>query len=179
MVYLIGGAIRTGKSQLAHKILQNRKISVVSTDVIIGLVKDYVKKNFSDPRPNFIQKAENFYPHLKEFIHINLILGIKDFVYEGDIILPKQAALLDKEYKIKACFLGFANISMVLLREHIGSHQWLDELSENELNELPKKIMGTSKFIENECKKYGFKYFDLFIDYDKEHELAYQYLLEE
>lgn len=179
MIYLIGGSVRTGKSNLANKILQNKQISVVSTDVIVGLLKDYVKKDFDDPRPNFIQKAENFFPYLKEFIRINLILGIQDFVYEGDIILPEQVMFLAKEYKVKSCFLGFSHISSDSLKEYISNHKWLDELSENELKQLPKRIMETSKFIEEECKKYNLKYFDLSIDYDKEHELAYKYLMDE
>ncbi|MDO8638611.1 MAG: hypothetical protein Q7R43_03480 [Candidatus Daviesbacteria bacterium] len=179
MIYLIGGSIRTGKSTLAHKILQKKKISVVSTDIIVGLLKDFAKKDFSDSRPNFIQKAENFYPYLKEFIRINLILGTKDFVYEGDIILPEQVMLLAKEYQIKSCFLGFSQTNLDSLKQYIGTHQWLDELSENELNQLPMKIMDTSSFIKDECKKYDLKYFDLSTDYDHEHELAYQYLIEE
>lgn len=179
MIYLIGGSIRTGKSNLAHKILQKKQISVISTDIIIGLLKDYVKKDFNDPRPNFIQKAENFYPHLKEFIQTNLILGINDFVYEGDIILPEQAMLLAKEYKVKSCFLGFSYINSDSLKKHIGNHKWVAELSKDELNQLPKRIMDTSKFIEDECKKHRLRYFDLSTDYDREYELAYQYLVEE
>ncbi|MEK7617133.1 MAG: hypothetical protein AAB414_03695 [Patescibacteria group bacterium] len=177
MIYLIGGAIRTGKSNLANKILQSKRISVVSTDVIIGLVKDYVKKDFGDPRPNFIQKAENFYPFLKEFVRVNLILGIKDYVFEGDIILPEQVALLAKEYEVKSCFLGFSDISLELLKKHAGNHQWLDELSDGELNQLPQRIVDMSQFIKDECKKYNQKYFDLSTDYDLGHELAYQYLM--
>lgn len=177
MIYLIGGTIRTGKSNLAHKILLNKKISVISTDIIIGLLMDYVKpQDPSDSRPYFVKKAENFFPHLKKFIQVNTVLGIKDFVYEGDIILPEQAALLAKEYELKACFLGFSDINVDLLKKHVGNHQWLDELSEERFNELPKRIIDTSKYIEEECKKYGFKYFDLSIDYEKQHELAYQYL---
>lgn len=178
MIYLIGGSIRTGKSSLAHKILQNKKISVISTDVIIGLLMDYVKpQDGSDTRPYFVKKAENFFPHLKKFIHVNTILGVKDFVYEGDIILPEQASLLAKEYELKACFLGFSDIDVDLLKQRIGNHRWLDELSEERLSDLPKRIIDTSNFIEEECKNYGFKYFDLSIDYDKEHELAYKYFV--
>lgn len=180
MIYLIGGSIRTGKSKLAHKILQNKKISVISTDVIIGLLMDYVKpQDDSDTKPYFVKKAENFFPGLKKFIQVNAVLGIKDFVYEGDIILPEQVAILVKEYKLKACFLGFSNINIDLLKQHVGNHKWLDELSEEKLSELPKRIINTSKFIEYECKKYRFKYFDLSIDYDKKHELAYKYLMGE
>ena len=179
MIYLIGGPIRTGKSNLANKILKNKQISVISTDVIIGLLKDYLKKDFNDPRPNFIQKAENFYPHLKELIKANLILGNNDYVYEGDIILPEQTNALSKEFDIKVCFLGFSNISVDVLKQYIGDHKWLDELSEDELTQLPQKIIDTSKFIEEGCKKYNLNYFDLSTDYDKGHELAYQYLTEE
>lgn len=178
MIYLIGGSIRTGKSSLAHKILQNKKISVISTDVIIGLLMDYVKpQDPSDLRPYFVKKAENFFPHLKKLMQANLNMGIKDYVYEGDIILPEYVAALREELELKACFLGFSDINVDLLKEHAGNHQWLDELSEEKLDELPKRIIDTSKYMEEGCKKYGFRYFDLSIDYDQEHELAYRYLL--
>lgn len=178
MIYLIGGSIRSGKSSLAQKILKNNKISVISTDVIVGLLVNFVKpQDPSDPRPYFFKKAENFFPHLKQFIKTNSVIGVTDFVYEGDIILPEQVAILAKEYEIKSYFLGFSDINLDLLKEHAGNHRWLDELSEEKLNELPKRIIDTSKFIEEECKKYGFKYFDLSIDYEKQHQLAYEYLM--
>lgn len=180
MIYLIGGAVRTGKSTLAHKILQNKKISIISTDVIIGLLMNYVKpQDPSDSRPYIVKKAENFFPHLKKMIKVNTVLGIKDFVYEGDIILPEYIATLSEEYKFKACFLGYSEITVALLKKHGGNHQWLDELSEEKLNQLPQRIVSDSKYIEAECKKYGFKYFDLSISYEKQHELAYQYLVGE
>ncbi len=179
MIYLIGGSIRTGKSALAHRILQNKKISVFSTDILIGLLMDFVKpQDENDIRPYFVKKAENFFPHLKKMIQANLNMGVMDYVYEGDIILPEYVATLQKDWDIKVCFLGFSHINLELLRKHIGNHQWLDELTEEKLNALPQRIIDTSKLIEEGCKKYGYKYFDLAIDYDKEHELAYQYLMD-
>lgn len=180
MIYLIGGAIRTGKSALAHKILLDKKVSVISTDVIIGLLMDFIKRqDSSDTRSYIVKKAENFFPYLRKMIEVNTVLGINDYVYEGDIILPGHAASLAKEYKIKTCFLGFSHITVDQLGQYIGNHQWLDELTEEKLNELPKRIMDDSKYIEEECDKYGSRYFDLSNDYDKQHELAYSYLVEE
>lgn len=180
MIYLIGGAIRTGKSNLAHKILKDKKISVISTDVIIGLLMDYVKpQDTSDARTYIVKKAENFFPHLKKMIKINTVLGIQDIVYEGDIILPEYVATLSNEYTFKACFLGFSNITVDMLKKHVGNHKWLDELTEEKINDLPKRIINDSKYIELACRKYGFKYFDLAFGYDKEHELAYKYLVDE
>ena len=177
MIYLIGGAIRTGKSALAHKILQNKKISVISTDVIIGLLMDFIKpRDQNDTRPYIVKKAENFFPYLKKMVHINTVLGIRDFVYEGDIILPEYVAELPKEYKFKVCFLGFSEISVDLLKKHVGDHQWIDELGDEKLSESPKRIVSDSNHMEKECKKYGFKYFDLASDYEEVHELAYKYL---
>lgn len=180
MIYLIGGSIRSGKSGLAHKILQNKKISVISTDVIIGLLMDHIKpQDPSDTRSYIVKKAENFFPYLKKMIHTNTVLGVKDFVYEGDIILPEHVASLSQDYEFRTCFLGFSDINIDLLKKHVGNHQWLDELTDEKLNELPKRIMSDSKYIEQECKKYGFQYFDLSIDYEKQHKFAYQYLVGE
>lgn len=105
--------------------------------------------------------------------HINIIYQ------RGDIILPEHVVALANAYEFKACFLGFSDITVEVLKKHIGNHQWLDELTEEKLVELPKRIIGDSKYIEEGCKKYGFKYFDLAIDYEKEHEFAYKYLVEE
>ncbi len=177
MIYLIGGAVRTGKSALASKILDNNKISVISTDVIVGLMKEFVKpQDDADPRLSIVKKAENFFPHLENFIKLNIELGVKDFVYEGDLILPEHVVELSKSYEIIACFLGFSQIDIGQLKIHKGNHQWIDELEERELGELPNKIIADSKYIEDECSKYGLKYFDLSVDYEKVHEEAYQYL---
>lgn len=180
MIYLIGGAIRTGKSALAHKVLLGKNVSVISTDIIIGLLMDFVKpQDSSDTRSCIVKKAENFFPYLKKVIKVNTVLGVKDYVYEGDIILPEHVSSLAKEYEIKTCFLGFSNITVDLLKQYVGNHQWLDELSEVKFNQLPQRIMDDSKYIEEECKKYGLKYFDLSEDYNKQHELAYNYLVAE
>lgn len=78
------GAIRTGKSSLAHLILQNKKISVISTDVIIGLLMDYVKpQDPSDDRLYIVKKAENFFPFLKRVINTNTVLGNPTFKVES------------------------------------------------------------------------------------------------
>ncbi len=179
MIYLIGGSIRTGKSSLAHKMLVNKKISVFSTDVLVGLLMEFVKpQDPSDIRPYFVKKAENFFPHLQKMIKANLNMGILDYVYEGDIILPEYVASLPKVWNIKACFLGFSDINLDKLQNHMGNHQWLDELTEEKLNELPKRIAETSKLIEEECVKHEFKYFDMAIDYDTKYDLAYKHLIE-
>lgn len=146
--------------------------------MLIGLLMDYVKpQDPSDTRLYIVKKAENFFPHLTKMIKVNSVLGVNNYVYEGDIILPKHVDEVAKDYNVRACFLGFSHITVDLLKRHIGNHQWLNELTEEKLHELPKRIMQDSEFFKQECEKYGFKYFDLSLDYDKEYELAFQYLI--
>ena len=177
MIYLIGGSIRTGKSSLAKKILQEKCVSVFSTDLLVGMLKDYVSKQTNkDQRSYIIQKAVNLFPELKKLIELNLELGNSDYVYEGDIILPEFVAQLDLKSPWKACFLGLEVIDVVTLRSNIGDHKWVNNLSDFEVSELCGRIISDSKYIKDSCTKFGLKYFDLSNDYDRSQSLAYEFL---
>ncbi len=180
MIYLIGGAVRTGKSNLANKILASNKISVFSTDVLVGLVKDIVP--FSNPdntKRQILQKSENFYHQLKKLIDLNMEMGIEEYIYEGDIILPSIVSELSKDHLVKSAFLGFSEISVEILKKEKGNHKWVDSLSDDELEELKDKILSDSQFIKEECDKYGYQYFDLSGNYQTTHQNAYNYLIAE
>ena len=114
MLYLIGGVPQVGKSTLAKLILERKKIAHVDTDWIIHMlmfaapqlgIKTFTKLN----KHEFKNKAINFYPFLYQFVKHNQPV-IEDYVIEGDSFLPEHVSKLQKEFHVKACFLGTSNL---------------------------------------------------------------------
>ncbi|HBP00245.1 TPA: hypothetical protein DD617_03610 [Candidatus Uhrbacteria bacterium] len=68
---------------------------------------------------------------------------------------------LKKEYEIQACFLGFSKITLQEIKEHVGENDWLGDLSEADLQNLPNWIMETSRGLKDECEKYQIPYVDM------------------
>jgi hypothetical protein len=184
MLYLIGGAPRVGKSTLAELILKRNKIAYVDADWIVHMlmyagpqlgVKVYTEFNEHE----FRNKAINFYPFLYEFIKYNQPVAEK-YVIEGDSFLPEHVSKLQKDYKVKACFLGLSQLQPeTLLNNPSKNDWWIKKLSPQKLNSLCKWIIDMSKLLEKECRLYKITYFDLSGKYTEQIEKAYQHLLGE
>jgi len=184
MIYLVGGVPRIGKSTLANLILEQDKIAYVDTDWIVHMlmyaapqsgVKTYTDFNLTE----FKNKAKNFYPFLYQFIKHNQAV-VDKYVIEGDSFLPEHIVKLQKEFTVKACFLGTSNLSPeILLNNPSKNDWWIKKLTPQQLNDLCKWIMDTSNFLENECKVHDIAYFDLAKNHSEQIEKAYQYLLGE
>lgn len=181
MLYLIGGAPRVGKSTLASLILKKSKIAHVDTDWIIQMlmfaspqsgIKTYTQFNLHE----FKNKALNFYPFLYQFIKYNQPV-VEKYVIEGDGFLPEHVAKLQKEFQIKACFLGFSNLQPEILLNNPSKNNWIKNLNSQQLVELCNLIIDVSNYIAKECDLYKIKYFDLTVNYKEQMEKVYRYLL--
>lgn len=176
MMYLIGGVPRAGKSTLAQKLVERRSISFVSTDVILHMVSDTLP-DLSLTKP-YDDIPAKFFPYIRNLLK-HLESSVRAYTVEGDIITPSQVKLLQNEYEVKACFLGFSFITLRQLQEYVGDNNWIGELSEEERTNLPPWIMKKSAQIRQECDKYGLMYIDMSSDvYEACLERAYRYLTE-
>jgi len=175
MIYMVGGAPRTGKSLFARKILQRKNIPYISTDVIFHMLKDAVPGlGITDKIPHE-QKAKRFFSFLKQLVkHIQNCE--KNYVIEGDSFLPEQVNELAKEYTVKTCFFGFSIISLESIKKHEETNKWTNKLTTDELHNLPQRIIKISDIFKKQSGKYNFPYFDLSVDYDAVMEKAYSYL---
>lgn len=182
MLYLIGGAPRVGKSTLANLILEKNKIAYVDTDWIVHMlmfaapqlgVKVFTKLNEDE----FRSKAIKFYPFLYQFVKYNQPV-IEQYVIEGDSFLPEHVSKLQKEFHIKACFLGSSNLQSEILLNNPSRNNWIKKLTLKQLNDLCNWIMGMSNFLKKECSLYKITYFDISKNYPDQIKKAYQYLLD-
>jgi len=174
MIYLIGGIPTAGKSTLAALILERHHISIISTDVI---------RNFLDFSPTQLgilelpeaERAKAFYPYLYKYLRI---LGnhYPDYVVEGDIFTPTQVLKLQEKINLKCCFLGMSGFSA---NRPFGDSRWANNLSPEEQEALPEKLIAQSRELEKSATTHHFPYIDVFPDKEAALEKAYAALFGE
>lgn len=172
MIYLIGGVPRSGKSTLARLILKEKKISYFSIDLFMMA---FHKNNNSlgiNVNLNSDERAELIWPYLKNMI-ITQIDAKEDFIFEGDIILPKYIKSYLKQNKnIKMCFLGYESLniekSILLFKKNRTSYpnDWFSKKSKKFMVNFLEKEVKKSKLIHKQCLDNKYPYFDISNSYE-------------
>ena len=180
MLYIIGGASRVGKSTLAQILLERDKVAYVDIDWIVSMLMHAspqlnIKYATEFSNSAFIEKANNFFPYLYQFIKYNQPV-VDKYTIEGDSILPKQVHQLQKEFSIKACFLGVSTLKPETLYEYKSKNNWIKVLTPEQIIALCNWSVSVSNYLQNECELYKIPYFDLSHDYHNALEKAYSSL---
>lgn len=166
MIYLIGGAPRTGKSNLAKLLVTEKMMSSFSTDFLYDIDQVEAITNFD--RLDIIEKGRAFFPILERIIG-NVERQTENCVIDGDVILPSQASQLAKTHNIKSCFLGFSTITFEEILEFGGHFNWPKYKLENgmadEVTDLVERTIHKSEVIKSERARYNQQYFDLSLDF--------------
>lgn len=168
MIYLIGGCPRSGKSTLARKILQEKKIAFTSLDVLAQALKKglpelgfHTKSDFE----SYIPKCDMYFPFIWSFINTARHLD-NNYVIEGCDFSPAHAKKLqelafENGFKIKTVFLGFSEITDYELEKFGSVHSWMHGKSKEELRQSGEKYVKISEYNKVECDRLGIKYFDV------------------
>lgn len=181
MLYILGGASRSGKSIVARRLVEEKKIPFFCIDFLISSLQE-VKHLEINHGQEFIVKAEKLWPLTKP-LYSHLITEEPKYLIEGDGILPKNVAEIQKMFpgKVKACFVGFSQIDpsakLKLVKEKGGqTDDWTKNYSDEELLGFIKEMIDFSKYLKGECEKYDIKYFDSSDNFEKYLEDIYAYL---
>lgn len=179
MIYLIGGAPRTGKSGLVQQLITRKPISSLSTDFLYDL--DQVRAITNFDKLDVLKKGEVFFPILERIIG-NIQRQSENCVIDGDVILPRHADFLSKKYEIRACFLGLSEASIEEIIQHGGHFNWPKYKLENgmakDVEGLVERTIQKSEIIASECVKYDQYYLDLSADFTLGQARALRYLLD-
>lgn len=172
-IYLIGGPAKVGKTKLAERLLQEKKIPYLPTDIFIEVLKANKLGEFSAG-----ERATKFFPYFSAMMKI--VPNFRsDFCIEGNSFMPEQVKILERslEAQLKVCFLGMsvANLETILKHTRFDSWLWTD-LTEKERQEYPGWLMKNSEEVEEQCRLHGYQYFDLADNYDAVLEQAYKHL---
>lgn len=112
VVYLIGGSSRSGKSTLAMRLLRQKNIPLLSTDVLDASFRDLgrIKSGFEDNG----HQSNHVVQQLLEPMIAYTIVGHAPYVFEGIHLSPEFIKKMVNQHKqsIRACVLGFPNVTV-------------------------------------------------------------------
>jgi hypothetical protein len=170
MIRILGGASRTGKGLVAHRLLEVCHIPYFNLDILkMGLVNTFPDLGI-DPEASPVMVATKLWPLASAMI-VNMIETGSDYTVEGEI-LPTQANELIQVYpgKIKACFIGYRTIrpeqKLAEIRQYAGHpNDWVQDFPDAYVLELVEEAIEFSQRLAQECEALKLPYFDTSDDF--------------
>lgn len=181
MIFILGGASRSGKTLLAHRAVLEKGMSYFPLDALVEGVVSGAPKVGVVYSQSFQERATRLWPVAKPLIGF-LFHQRWDFLVEGDTILPSQVHELQQESgMVKSCFLGYADMESDEKLAHIrffqqGASDWTNNLSDDTLLAQVDVMIEFSNYLRDECAKYGIRYVDVSKDFAQGGAEAFQYL---
>ena len=184
MLILIGGAPRAGKGIVSRRCLDAISVPVLSLDVLkMGLhhaVPEVGVEAGADPS----EVGKRMWPLVRSMA-TNVLECELDYLFEGDMLLPDQAAELMSlgEGAVRVCFMGYADIDpdrkFGEIRRHQGlPNDWLNEHDDDYVIEVVEYGIDFSRRISRRCEALGIRYFDGSKDFDGAIDDDVDYLIE-
>lgn len=164
MIYLIGGAPRTGKSVLGQQFAINQKIGWVSTDLLLDLLRvkneKGVKTEWNATPEAVASNAEWFFPYLQRFVW-GVSSQTESYVIEGVDFLPMQVAQLATKFQIRSVFLGCSQMTLAQFDQFPGKSIGYTQLPKEMRQQIVHDIPLWSEYIQQETTKFGYPYIDM------------------
>lgn len=168
MVYLIGGRPRSGKSTIRKRAFDELKIEGMSTDLLREVLTGVGGIN---PENSPVDDGPRIWPFLDKIVEYYLKSERKNFLVEGDVLLPTYLAKYSNSSNVKVCYIGYSNVTV---REKVESIRIYDSdedftlrSSNEELEEFVRPSIEKSLRYKEECAKLGVMYFDIETDFGK------------
>lgn len=184
MLYVIGGASRSGKTLLSRRIVIEKQIPYFPMDALFGALvygAPEFKVRYED---SLLERPTKIWP-LAKHLFKSFLKEEQEYLIEGDSILPHQIYELISEQKpVKCCFLGYTELTkdekLILVRKyHQGELDWTKSISDEKMLLMIDEMIQFSKYLQEECAKYGIKYFDVSHDFEGTRNMAFEYLFAE
>jgi 2-phosphoglycerate kinase len=188
MIFLLGGPPRVGKSIISSEIQQKRALSVVSTDTLSAVLENVlspeaapdlfvfgkfhempmaerVKLIMKDPAEliDYVRKESHVvWKAVEAFIRREDDEG-RDVLIEGVAILPELMSQLE-DIPHRVVFIGNQGGNH---KENIkksaeeNEYDWMRDVSDQYIGAFAMFVKRMSGYIEQEAKKYGFKYIEM------------------
>lgn len=166
MLFLIGGASRSGKSLLAERIRASEGIPWFSLDVLRTGLHLGAPELGLDPYADDLEEGDHLWPIVRAMIDTVLYDG-RPYLMEGVCLRPKTVAALAKKNagRIAACFLGYPDLDTQQKVSHVvtyagGPNDWLSNNDRTFILRYVEKCRIVSAKLRNECRNAGMPFFD-------------------
>jgi hypothetical protein len=168
MLYMIGGAPRSGKTILARRMLAEHGLPYFSIDALIASLASAEPLLGLRVSDHPLKRTEAIWPTLRKIVSDAARNG-DEFLLEGDVLLPRQVMEFGfghgSHSGIQACFIGYADVDpakkLRAIRHYAeGRTDWTHELDDVRLLNLIGDLRTFSEYLRHECCHYKIPYFD-------------------
>jgi hypothetical protein len=171
MLYLVGGASRSGKSQLAERMRSRRGVAWFPLDALkMGLFIGAPQLGVH-PEQEELATADLMWPIVRGLVE-NLIFDGRDYLVEGVNLRPDTvAAFIDEaEAPVRACFLGYPRLDAAakaaLVARHAGlPNDWLNRMGPAYVTTYLEQCRRLSERLQDDCARLGLAFFDTGADF--------------
>jgi hypothetical protein len=183
MLYIVGGAARSGKTLLARRMLEVARVPWFSLDVLrAALTKGAPVLNL-DFNHEDLEEGERLWPIVSQMFEA-MLLDSTSYLVEGSCLRPSDVAALmrkraDKD--IRTLFLGFPDASPHDKRaqidaNRIGGNDWFSPLADVDKITQVERMIRDSQQLRDEAHANGLPFFDTGSDYVSGHAEALNFL---
>ena len=172
-LYIIGGASRSGKTQLALKMLREHGIPYFSLDFLTNAMHHGFPNLGVCHEQDAKTRAQGLWPGVRAMMQA---LAEDDVTYliEGEALRPADVAEFLRSFPDKdicACFLGYAQADIeekiCQTRGFISDdNDWSASLSDRDRHKLILDGIAFSKYLKKECAEYDLPYIDTSQDFE-------------
>ncbi len=164
MLYLLGGAARTGKTTIAQTFLSKTSIPFFSLDFLMMGFADGMPEFGLDPDADELLVAEQLWPVVGAMLSA-MVEDEVDYLVEGVQLHPKHAWELCEKFagRVRVCFVGFAKVDTLVKLEEIrrfggGADDWMRHYPDEQVIQEIERLKNLSVRLEDACQQYGIKY---------------------
>jgi 2-phosphoglycerate kinase len=166
MLYLIGGAARTGKTTIARAFLAQTGIPYFSLDFLMMGFANGLPERGVDPEADELLIAEQLWPVVRSMATA-MVEDEIDYLIEGVQLHPRRVRELCEELggDVRACFLGLAEADASAKLQEIrrfggGSDDWLRHYSDEQVIQEIERLKALSVRLQRACRACGLVYFE-------------------
>jgi len=184
MLYILGGASRSGKTLFARRAVSEKQIPYFPLDALFGALAHGAPEFGVRYEDSLMDRPVKMWKLAKHLFNV-FFEEERGYLIEGDSILPSQINELIAEGKpIKCCFLGYTELTkdekLILVRKHHqGGVDWTKGISDDAMLKMIDEMIEFSKYLKKECAKYNIKYYDVSHDFEGAGNAAFEYLFAE
>lgn len=184
MIYLIGGASRSGKTTTAKRILTETNIPYFSLDyLMMGIANGVPELEVSPIEGDFIT-GQKLWKVINPLITA-MVENEIDYIIEGVQLLPNHVSQFETTYsgKVKSCFIGIAEINVdsveeMKLHSSKTENDGFKELNHAEARVEMLRLKMDSIRIREECEKLNLKYFESSLHFNHTLDKVISYLID-
>lgn len=183
MLYLIGGASRAGKTNLAQQ-FTSRGISCFSVDYLTHMFHEAAPQLGILNGSEIKDRARKLWPFVRPMLDA-IAYAEPHYVVEGHPLLPSDAARFRDGLgadRVRVCFLGYPDCAVDMKKDNVKSfasavNNWLQNKPDEEILKAVTAEIEYSRYLRDECRHYGVRFFDTSHDYWETIHSACDYML--